>query len=354
MQLSALGRLAPVVALALSTAPSWAHADGEVTAGAMYYKEEATRVTQPMIDATLDVGERGTADAHFLIDAISSASAGAFDETRYQAGGAYRHQLARLRLGGQVRFSTEPDYRSLYGAVEGDTELLDKNLTLSLTLGVGHDDINNSGLGALAPRVEGTLDTLLASVGVSQLLGEHGSLSLTYDLSRLDGLQHNLYRRVVVNGTSLAENHPDLRTRHALAGTLKWFFPSMTTTVIGQYRFYADDWGLHAHTPEVRVLKDVGDWVTVGLRYRHHRQDAADFYQARYSVAQELLSADAKLSAFDGHLLGGRLEVSGGALGLTGRLEQTRGELVGEYVIQHNAFGNALVTYAYLVFPFEY
>ena len=128
--------------------------------------------------------------------------------------------------------------------------------------------------------------------------------------------------------------------------------------MIGQYRFYADSWDLHAHTPEVRVVKDVGDWVTVGARYRYHRQDAASFYRETYPMADPAIapyySDDDKLGAFDGPLLGVRLEVAGGALGLGGRLEAARAEAVVEYVVQNNRFGNALVSYVALVLPFEY
>ena len=159
-----------------------------------------------------------------------------------------------------------------------------------------------------------------------------------------------------IAGTDLLrpETHPELRMRHALAATVKWFFPRFDATLIAQYRFYADDWDQHAHTPELRLVKDVGDWITVGVRYRYHRQDAADFFQHEYTAPQPYLSADEKLSAFDSHLIGARFEITGGALNVVGVLEQARVELVGEYIVQHNSFGNAVVSYAALVLPFEY
>ena len=355
------GALAALVVVA-SAAP--ARGDGELTARGMYYKEKATRVIQPMLDATFEAGERGSGDAHFLVDAITSASAAtgasgvAFTERRYEAGLGYLRQLDRLRLGGRLRYSTEPDYQSMYGALRGELELFDKNLTLSLTLGAGNDTITNAGAPPMAQRIEGKLTTLLGSVAASQLVSEHGVVGLSYDLIRLDGYQHNPYRVVIAGGTIAGERHPDARTRHAVAASIKWFFPSATTTVIGQYRFYADTWDLHAHTPEVRVVKDVGEWITMGLRYRYHRQDAAEFYRETYPSADPMvapfISDDIKLSAFDGHLIGGRFEIAGGAISTVASLELARLELVTEYVVQHNRFGNALVSYVSLVLPFEY
>ena len=358
------GAGAGVIALAILIASSAVvRADGELTVRGMYYKEPRTRVVQPMLDATFDVGERATGDAHFLVDAITSASAAsgaggsAFTEKRYEAGAGYLRQLSRFRLGGSAKYSTEPDYQALYGALHGEVDLFDKNFTINLTLGAGHDNVDNSGLGPMAPRREGTLDTLLASVAVSQIVGEHGVVALSYDLIHLDGFQQNAYRLVSVSaggGMLVNEKHPDVRTRQALAASLKWYFPSIATTVVGQYRFYTDDWDVHAHTPELRVVKDFGDWVTVGARYRYHHQDAADFYRDTYTAVTPDISADVKLSAFDSHLIGGRVEVTGGAFGLGGRFEETRAELVGEYVVQHNSFGNALVSYVALVVPLEY
>lgn len=350
-------------AVVLAATSGSARADGELTARGMYFKEQATRVVQPMLDALFDVGDTGTADAHFLVDAITSASAAtgaqgvSFTERRYEAGAGYTHQLHDLRLGGTARYSTEPDYRSAYGSLRGELELFQKNLTLSATFGAGHDDFDNSGAGPMAPRVEGTLTTLLGSLAASQIVSEHGVVGLSYDLIRLDGDQENLYRVVNVGGSLLSERHPKVRTRHALGASLKWFFPGPSATLIGQYRFYADDWDLHANTVELRAVKDVGEWITVGARYRYHRQDAADFYQDAYApadVTDPYLSADVKLSAFDSHLVGARLEIAGGAIGTVGVLENARLELLAEYVVQHNDFGNALVSYVALVLPFEY
>ena len=360
------GAGAGVIAIALAIlVGSWsvARADGELTVRGMYYKEPRTRVVQPMLDATFDVGERATGDAHFLVDAITSASAASgaggvsFTEKRYEAGAGYLRTLGRFRLGGTAKYSTEPDYQALYGALHGEVDLFDKNVTVNLTLGAGHDNVDNSGVGPMAPRREGTLDTMLASIGVSQIVSEHGLVALSYDLIHQGGFQQNAYRLVSVSaggGMLVNEKHPDVRTRQALAASIKWYFPSITTTVIGQYRFYADDWDLHAHTPELRVVKDFGDWVSVGARYRYHAQDAADFFRETYLEVTPDITADVKLSAFDSHLVGGRVEVTGGAFGLGGRFEQTRAELVGEYVVQHNSFGNALVSYVALVVPLEY
>ena len=107
-------QLALGVAIAGAVAGT-ARADGSLTERDVYYKERSTRVIQPMLDGMFDAGERGLVAAHFLVDAITSASAGSgaanavpFTERRYEIGGGYTHELDgphgswidKLRIGG--------------------------------------------------------------------------------------------------------------------------------------------------------------------------------------------------------------------------------------------------------------
>src|SRR5664279_814428 len=102
-----------------------AHADGELAVRGVYYKERSTRVMQPMLDGMFDAGARGLVNAHFLVDAITSASAGSgaanatpFTEKRYEGGFSYIREfdgptagvltwLDKFRLGGDTKYSTE-------------------------------------------------------------------------------------------------------------------------------------------------------------------------------------------------------------------------------------------------------
>src|SRR5262245_48862975 len=123
-----------------------AHADGALTMRGVYYKERSTRVVQPMLDGMFDIGARGLLTAHLAVDAITSASASSgamtdkpFSERRYEVGAGYAHEMSGpdgsildvVRLAGEGKFSTEPDYRSVYVGGRVDTELAQKNATLS-------------------------------------------------------------------------------------------------------------------------------------------------------------------------------------------------------------------------------
>jgi hypothetical protein len=350
--------VAASVVVALGTSADDARGDGVLTMGGVYFKERATRVVPPMLDAVFDVGDHGTMDGHVVADVITSASIAAgtmLEETRYEAGGGYQHQLGWLRVGSRARYSTEPDYKSQYGGLNLSAELFERNFTVEASGGIGRDQLDNSGEGPISPRRAAELATYLGSVSIAQILSPNAIGSITYDRIYLDGFQANIYRRVIAGGDVRPELHPEQRTRHAVAGTLKGFLPSSETTAIASYRYYRDDWGIRAHTPELRILQDIGsENVVFGMSYRFHTQTAADFYQAVYATSDdEFVTADPKLSSFRSHTIGARFELAGAALGWQGRFAAMRAEMLIEYFAQDSRFGNAGIVYAALTYPFE-
>lgn len=361
---------AVLAVLGLVALSSVAFADGEVTMRGAYFKEKATRVQQPMVDGKFDVGENGTVDGHLLIDAITSASAASgaaeepFSESRVEVGAGYAHLWGRWTFAGSTRYSSEPDYTSAFGSLRAQLELADKNFVLGAAFGAGRDTITNAGIQGPAERIEEELSTYLGSVTASQILSPVMIASITYDLAVLDGYQANVYRRVLVLGDLKRESHPRERMRHAVAGTLRRYLKSSKTTLIGQYRYYQDDWGIRAHTPELRVVQDAGETVQVGLRYRYYTQDPADFWSPEYESGPEptLFTADYKLSRFSVHTIGMKFAVMGATFGFEERMAEVRAELVLEYDIRrqpHEAqqsapFGNAGVAHVAVTVPFEY
>jgi hypothetical protein len=354
------------IAAALGGSASAALGDGSVTIRNAYYKEEATRVIQPMLDARLEADEATEITAHILVDSISSASVAAgasgeaFNESRVEGGLGFAYAVDAYRFGLSGRYSEEPDYKSLFGSVRAERDFAERNTTVGLTIAAGTDELDNSG--AQNPMsvelLRGELKTLLASASLSQALSPVLVGSLTYDISRLDGFQENPYRQVIAGGIPAAERVPDTRLRHAVFGSLRGFHVATELAVMLGYRFYIDDWGIVAHTPEVRAIKTLAAGVTAHARYRYHRQGAADFFKDVYDTADPMvepfITDDVKLSAFTTHTLGVKLESALGVLGAQGWLARARADVVFEYTIQNNRFGNAVAGQLALTIPFEY
>lgn len=381
-----LGPLTLAWIAALATASS-SHADGTLTARAVYYKERSTRVVQPMLDGAFDVGARGVVSTHFLVDAITSASVGSgaanatpFTERRYEAGGGYTHELDgptrwnwldKLRIGANAKYSTESDYGSFYAGGRIEADVAQKNAVLGVGGGVATDSISNAGaqgpLGGPLLRCSAAstvvadtcrLTSYSGFASASQIVSKYALIGVTYDITKLDGYQANPYRQVVTTGGLYAEVHPSRRLRQAIAASGRFFVATTRTTLIAAYRYYRDDWRVRAHTPELRIVQDLGDFADVGLRYRYYRQTAAYFYRSRYSTPDPMmvtyLSDDPKMSAYDGHVVEAKLGSLGRQFALPGRWAAMRIEALGQYVVQHNRFGNAVVFHVALTLPFDY
>lgn len=373
------------LALAVLLVAGTAHADGTLSMRGVYYKERSTRVIQPMLDGMFEAGSRGMVRAHFLVDAITSASASSgavasepFTETRYEAGGGYSHELSGpddsfldlVRLTGEAKYSTEPDYQSVYIGARAEAEVAQKNATIGLGGGIALDTISNDG--AQSPMggpmllcdnaepaslaSECSLNTYAVYTSFSQLLGRNAVVGVSYDLAKMSGFTSNPYRQAITATGPVAERHPNERLRHAVAATARVYWPRAKTAFVGLYRYYWDDWDIHAHTPEIRAIMEVGRSADAAVRYRYYTQDAAFFWQRRYGDPSglEYITDDPKMSPYDGHLMEAKLGVLGEAFGLGGRWAGARFEGILEYIVQNNRFGNAVVAHAALTLPFEY
>lgn len=369
-------RLQLVLALASILVASTAAADGSLSMRGVYYKERATRVIQPMLDGQFDVGNDGLVTAHFLVDAITSASASSgaenatpFTENRIEGGAGYTHEWERYRLSGEAKYSTESDYRSIFVGVRGEVDLAQKNTVLGLGAGYAADKISAaSDQGGLAmPTIacsptenatECSLGTMIAFASARQILSKNLVVGVTLDISRLDGYQSNPYRTAITDMGEAAERHPIERTREAGAVSVRYFIPRSQTTLIGAYRYYRDTWEVHAHTPEVRVVQQVGYAADASIRYRYHSQDGAFFYRERYATAdpamEPYVTDDVKLDTFTGHTLEAKLGILGETFGMKDRWSGARFEGILSYGLQHPRFGNAITAQLALTVPFEY
>jgi hypothetical protein len=368
--------LASLIALGAAAPARPACADGTLAMRGVYYKERATRVMQPMLDGMFDAGAHGIITGHFLVDAITSASASsgaadsaAFTERRYEGGLGYARELGAITLAGDAKYSTESDYESIYAGARVAAELGQKNTVLGLGGGISLDTISAAAAqGPSMPTLRCDaahpaatscpLDVYSMYASASQIVSPNAVIGVSADLSTLRGFQSNPYREAIVGGTLASERHPTERTREAFAASARYYIAPTRTTVIGAYRYYRDSWKVHAHTPELRIVQEAGRDADASVRYRYYTQDGAYFFHDRYpaddAAMTQYVSDDVKLSDFTGHTLEAKLGVLGEAFELGGRWAGARFEGILEYVLQHNRFGNAVIAHVALTIPFDY
>jgi hypothetical protein len=360
----------------VAVAPVRAHGDGTLAARGVYYKERATRVVQPMLDGMFDAGSHGIITGHFLVDAITSASASSgasnalpFTERRYEAGLGGALELGSVTLAADGKYSTESDYESKYVGARVELDLGQKNTVLGLGGGISFDTV--SAAAAQGP----SMPTLRCSAAdpaetscplrvyavygsASQIVSRNAVIGVSVDIGTLDGYQSNPYRQAIAGERLVSERHPTERTREAFAASARYYVAPTGTTLIGAYRYYRDSWHVHAHTPELRIVQEAGHDVDASVRLRYYTQDGAYFFRDRYppddAAMTQYVSDDVKLSSFHGYTMEAKLGVLGEAFQLGGRWARTRFEGILEYTIQHNRFGNAVIAHVALTIPFDY
>jgi hypothetical protein len=163
---------------------------------------------------------------------------------------------------------------------------------------------------------------------------------------------------VIAGGVAEPERVPDTRWRHALFASLRGYLCPTRSTLIAGYRFYTDDWGVSAHTPELRLVQGLGGGAELRLRYRYYRQTRADFFKDIYDSAdpavEPFLTDDPKLSAFETQTFGALLAAPLSLLGAGGSLAAVRVEGLVEHVAQTSRFGDAFIAQVAITVPLEY
>ncbi len=255
-------------------APLHARAD-EIVLRGNYWRDRNTRVIQPQAEVSQELKSGTIFGAHYLLDAITSASqsAGAardepFTELRHEFGVRLGQRIGPSLLTAHYSYSSESDYWAHTVSLSASVDLFHKNTTLALSLAYNHDTVGRR-MGPTSYGVVGSLDALHVIAGWSQVLTANMLLNLSYDLSVVgfgdkdNGFQSNVYRMVNLGGSPSPDMLPFQRLRHAVALALYYAIPIDNKVVPylafrPSYRIYTDDWSITSHTPELRTFLPIG------------------------------------------------------------------------------------------------
>ena len=268
----------------------------QVTIRGAYYREPSTRVIQPVVDIQKDLPHGVDIDAHYLVDAITSASAAAgttvdniFTELRNEVGLGVGKNWDRSRATLSYRYSAESDYWSHGFAGSFAQRLWGDTATLALALGLSLDTMSSRDRTpqcASPPSLLCTLNSYFGGLSYTQVLSPVAIAQVDAEVAYLNGFQGNLYRSVPGLGYEVPPNH---RLRNAVAARLGYYVPSTSTGFQLHYRYYwdlypgtplttYDPWKIHGHTVEGRVYQQLTPALEVRLLYRYHRQNRAAFW----------------------------------------------------------------------------
>jgi hypothetical protein len=286
--------LTRLLLLALTLLPSLARAQDYFTLRGNYYRDRNTRVIQPTVEIAKETTSGTVVGAHYLLDAITSASAAAgvlgdnpFTELRNEAGFHLGQRIGPAQIGAGYSYSSESDYWAHFVWLAGAVDLFEKNTTLGLTVSYGNDRVaNRIGPNGYVPL--GGLQKVGAVATVTQVLSAQLLGTLAYQVDVLgfgdasNGWQSNPYRLVSLGGSPVREFTPYQRIRQSAAAALYWLVPLHMGRLRyiafrPSYRFYWDDWGLLSHTTELRMHVPIEPFE-LRVSGRHYTQNAVSFW----------------------------------------------------------------------------
>lgn len=299
-----------VCCVLLTFVPAQLFADDTEVNGAartgLYLDSDHTTIITAETDASARFDAKWQVGARYLLDVVSSASidvvtqaSDRFDDTRHDIGAnvGYRNDDGTSLIA-NYSYSVEHDWVSHNAGVSGTVDLLDRNLSLGLSLGVQDNTITRANTYGFEEKLAAYLATASATYTASPKDLIHVALSL----SLYDGFQASPYRYLTIRQFGYAENVPDSRVRAALVGRYHRYLGGGFASR-SHVRLYTDSYNISALTAGTELVYekeafDLSGWL------RGYAQTNASFYQQVYADQQRYMSIDKEMSNFMDVFLG--------------------------------------------------
>ena len=280
---------------------------------------ERLTVFEPQVEIVATQGDRLTHRVWIPIDVVTNASPNGISQAQDVVSSASRHVLS-----GAIDWATtykatpvvdvtmrsgihlENPFRSWYAALGATRALADQNTVVGATV-VGildwFDDFDIQG-----QRLGRTQrSTTTGSVSLTQVLSPTTVATLNYGLTVQQGTLGNTWNSVpLADGSRGPELLPSERVRHAVVARMAQYLPWNGALRL-YYRFYADDWGIVAHSVEGLLNQRVTKMLYVGALYRFHTQTGPYFFTTDAPLDATLRVADSDLAPLQSQTIGGRV-----------------------------------------------
>lgn len=287
--------------------------------------DQSLTLYEPVLYINSQIDSNTSVFGSLVFDALSSASAKAFDSGTGASVGGGGSSGWQIRVGAELGyakktgtwaftptagFSHELSYNSLHGGLNVQKFFAEDNFVLSA--GVFHfsDEANpwDLNLHKFAGFKNKTTNSVNASA--TQLLSEKdivlGGISFTGQSGFLEGT-----RNTVSTGTAVTDRASEL-----LPGAReKWTANTRYVHGLGEgaafhldYRYYTDSWNIRSHTWEPSLAfafdDEAGTWR---LFYRRYSQTAAKYYGDAFYAQRTFMTSDSDLAKFSANEVGAQL-----------------------------------------------
>ncbi|MFO0662934.1 MAG: DUF3570 domain-containing protein [Polyangiaceae bacterium] len=273
-----------------------------------YQDSVAVSVLTPTVAVAAEDPTVGySVNGRYLVDIVTAASpdivataSPRWNEVRNAGNLGFKYKPGTTGFSVNAATSHTPDYFSLSASATLLQEVDEKNWSLSLGYGFGHDIISRTGTpNSVFSR---TFDTHSITASASRILNSSSVLTFTADVMVERGDQSKPYRYIpmfsaadaatIAAGASPTEvaRHriqarpleqlPLARERYAL--TARYAVRGDAGTLRVEERVYTDTWALFASTTDLRYYFDADERLMVWPHVRAHVQSAVNFWQRAY------------------------------------------------------------------------
>jgi hypothetical protein len=278
---------------------------------------ERVTVFEPQVEIEATQGDRWKHSIRVPVDVVTNASADAIDvmssASRHVEAGSidwaadYKlNAVSDVALLGGVHL--ENPFRSWHGGIAEKRAFADGDTVVSASVLEVFDwfdrfDIDGSRHG----RTDRSSTS--GSVGITQILTPTTLFTINYGFTLQLGELGNTWNSVPLSTQVRgAEILPTERARHAVVARVAQFLPWNGALHL-YYRFYADDWGLVAHSVEGELLQRISRSLYVGGHYRYHTQNGVYFFTTLAAPDGALRTADSDLAPLDAQTVGGKVVI---------------------------------------------
>ena len=262
--------------------------------------------------------------ANYYTDLISSASidvlstASKYSETRTQTSLGVDYLRGKSTYSLSYIESKESDYVARTGSFSVSQDMFGDLTTISFGYHQGNNDvfrnIKVNGVRTNDPNFAAKMTSRAYNVGVTQIITRNLVGVALFEVTADEGFLSSPYRSIryvvpfSINPKGFAydpENYPNTHTGNAASLRLMYYLP-WRAALNGQYRFYADSWGVRANNVQIGYTHPAWNhWIFEG-RYRFYKQGAADFYSDLFPRRNALnfQARDRELAAFTNNTVG--------------------------------------------------
>lgn len=285
---------------------------------------------------TLDAAiEKYTSASSDQVDPTTVSSASRTDEHFYPSlTWSRKNEKTGNTLGLNAAYSTEFDYKSYGGSLFYTKTAPDNNSEFTAKLNLFFDTWKVILPAELRPEGYPTgaredsegipykpRNSYNLSLAWSRVVNPDLQLMLMVDPSYQEGLLSTPFHRVYFSDNSLrVEKLPGKRWKFP-ASIRASYFAGDRLVLRSFYRFYADDWGMTAHTANLETVVKISPFFSVTPHYRFNSQSGIDHFAAygENSPAAAFYTSDFDLSKFSSHFagLGFRFSTPGGIMGIS-------------------------------------